>query len=72
MSSTRYGEKKFTLEDNQGRKEDFSLHVAMLRSDWVAIGVYFLQKGEVKIALQDRGAFLGQLIFADAVKWVKK
>ena len=41
-------------------------------NDWVPVGTYYLEKGKVKMKLYDRGAFPGQLIFADAVKWVKK
>ena len=36
------------------------------------VGVLPLAKGKVKLILHDKGAFPEQLVFADAVKWVKK
>lgn len=41
-------------------------------NDCVPVGTCYWEKRKVKIKLYDRGVFLGQLIFADAVKWVRK
>ena len=62
----------FFLQDNEGRDEDSTFDMQIFESRWIFLGKYKLSKGEISISLLDRGAFPGQLIFADAVKWVKR
>ena len=38
---------------------------------WVSLGVYFIEHGEAKVTLSDKGAYPHQMIYADAVKWVR-
>ena len=67
------GDRKVIVTDNTGR-EDETIFGAEVRNApmWVSIGVFDFKAGETKISLSSQGAFPGQLIFADAVKWVKK
>ncbi|WP_270542113.1 hypothetical protein [Butyricimonas paravirosa] len=67
------GDRKVIMTDNTGR-EDESLFGTEVRNApmWVSIGEFDFKAGEAKITLSSQGAFPGQLIFADAVKWVKK
>ena len=65
-------ERKIRVKENDGREDEFVYPIAQEPNDWVPVGIYYLKKGKVKMKLYDRGAFPGQLIFADAVKWVKK
>ena len=65
-------ERKIRVKENDGREDEFVYPMAQEPNDWVPVGTYYLEKGKVKMKLYDRGAFPGQLIFADAVKWVKK
>lgn len=66
------GTRNVFLQDNEGRDEDSTFDMQIFESRWIFLGKYKLSKGEISISLLDRGAFPGQLIFADAVKWVKR
>lgn len=57
--SHREGEEKVILEINN------------VGSGWISLGKYTCPAGKAKITLLDTGAYPDQLIFADAVKWVK-
>ncbi|MCQ4874010.1 MULTISPECIES: hypothetical protein [Odoribacteraceae] len=72
MSFLRNGQQCIHLSDNLGRKEEYSFQQQMPQCSWIQLGIYSLAKGKVKLVLHDKGVFPGQLIFADAVKWVKK
>lgn len=61
------------MTDNTGQENE-SLFGTEVRDApmWVSIGEFDFKAGEAKITLSSQGAFPGQLIFADAVKWVKR
>ena len=40
-------------------------------SYWIPVGKYVLAPGDVKLVLHDNGLAAGQMLYADAVKWVK-
>ena len=65
-------ERKIRTKENDGSENEIVYSMYQKPNDWVPVGTYYLEKGKVKMKLYDRGAFPGQLIFADAVKWVKK
>ena len=65
-------ERKIRVKENDGRENEFVFPMNQGSNDWVPVGTYYLEKGKVKMKLYDRGAFPGQLIFADAVKWAKR
>lgn len=65
-------ERKIRTKENDGIENEIVYSMYQEPNDWVPVGTYYLEKGKVKMKLYDRGAFPGQLIFADAVKWVKK
>ena len=65
-------ERKIHTKKNDGSENEIVYSMYQESNDWVPVGTYYLEKGKVKIKLYDRGAFPGQLIFADAVKWVRK
>lgn len=72
MSFLRNGLQNIYLSDNLGRKEEYSYQQQMPQCGWIQVGVLPLAKGKVKLILHDKGAFPEQLVFVDAVKWVKK
>lgn len=39
---------------------------------WVSIGTYAFEKGKARVELSDAGVYPAQMIYADAVKWVKR
>lgn len=60
-----------TVEANDGYEEDYYYHLREYNADWVPLGRFVLDAGKVVLKLYDRG-ISGRLIFADAVKWVKR
>lgn len=67
------GDRKVIVTDNLGRENE-SIYGTENRNApmWVFIGVFTFKDGEAKITLSNQGAFPGQLIFADAAKWIKR
>ena len=67
------GDRKVIVTDNLGRENE-SVYGTENRNApmWVSIGVFTFKDGEAKITLSNQGAFPGQLIFADAAKWIKR
>ena len=51
-----------------GVKEEYKVDFYKL---WIPVGKYTLAPGEVKLVLHDNGLSAGQILYADAVKWVK-
>lgn len=51
-----------------GREEN---HAVAGYLNWIPVGKYTLAPGEVKLVLHDNGLSAGQILYADAVKWVK-
>lgn len=67
------GDRKVIMTDNSGRENESVFGTENRNSSmWVPVGVFTFNAGETKITLSNQGAFPGQVIFADAVKWVKK
>ena len=38
---------------------------------WIPIGEYDLKPGDARVILQDEGLAVGDVLLADAVKWVR-
>lgn len=65
------GKTNILRHDNSGFQEEITFDT-YTRSGWIPLGSYQLKHGEVKVTLHDKGAFPKQLLFADAIKWVKQ
>lgn len=65
------------LHESSGGKEEIVLDLGKEGADsdfakgWVFSGRYELSPGDVKVVLQDKGLLPGEVLNADAVKWVK-
>ena len=60
-----------SVRSNDGYEDDFYYEPKDSQADWVPLGCYVLDAGAVTLALYDRG-IPNRLIFADAIKWVKR
>ena len=60
-----------SVRSNDGYEDDFYYEPKDSQADWVPLGRYVLDAGAVTLALYDRG-IPNRLIFADAIKWVKR
>ena len=67
----RRGECAVSVRSNDGYEDDFYYEPKDSQADWVPLGCYVLDAGAVTLALYDRG-IPNRLIFADAIKWVKR
>ena len=65
-------ERKIRMKKNGESENEIIYSMYQRPNDWMPVGTYYFEKGRVRMKLYDRGAFPGQLIFADAVKWVKQ
>ena len=70
LSTFINGEVQILTEDHTGRSEEIKLPRGQ-NEGWIPLGYFDLQKGPVKMILHEKGAFPNQLLFADAVKWVR-
>lgn len=57
-----------TVHSDDG-KDAMEVDVNKHEGSWVHLGSYYLSKGEAKVELSNKS---GAMVFADAVKWVKK
>ena len=70
-----YREKKRRQEyfyriEGGGCNKETSLVLLATQKGWKSLGKYHLSEGEARIVLDDRGE-PGQIVIADAVKWVR-
>lgn len=56
----------------QGGRESVEIETTNVEWGWVSLGVYAFEKGRARVELSDKGAYPYQMIYADAVKWVKR
>ena len=50
--------------------DEVMLNVEDADAGWNLLGTYYLSRGETTVELSDRSE--GQLVYADAIKWVKR
>ena len=50
--------------------DDISLDVGNAETGWTYLGTYYLSEGTAQVELSDKSK--GRIVYADAVKWVKK
>ena len=60
-----------SVRANDGYEDDFCHPLSSDSAEWIPLGCYALEAGKVTLKLYDRG-IEGRLIFADAVKWVRR
>jgi|GEM_PF-1212841 len=58
----------FTHEKGE---EKVDIEIDRSGDGWVSLGKYHFSKGKNKLTLLDKGAYVGQYLYADAVKWVR-
>lgn len=60
----------YTVESQNGL-ETVELELNNVGRGWISLGKYPFAAGLARVSLSDKGAYLGQTLYADAVKWVK-
>ncbi|MFZ5517348.1 MAG: hypothetical protein ACOY90_11955 [Candidatus Zhuqueibacterota bacterium] len=64
-----YGQFHFLIHHDDG-VDDALLDIDKAEMGWNFLGTYYISKGETRIELTDEAK--GRIVFADAIKWVKK
>ena len=60
----------YTVKHDDG-EEEISIKVTGPGSEgWVMLGSFYFSEGKASVVLTDKGSGTGQMIYADAVKWV--
>ena len=54
---------------HEAGEEEVKVEMDRSGDGWVSLGKYRFPKGANKITLLDKGAYVGQYLYADAVKW---
>ena len=57
---------------HEDTEDSVELETNNAAAGWTSLGKYTLPAGVAKVVLSDKGAYPYQVIYADAVKWVKK
>ena len=59
------------LVSHENGNEEVIIEMDRNGDGWVSLGKYRFPKGANKLTLIDKGAYVGQYLYADAVKWVR-
>ncbi len=60
----------YTVKHDDGEEEVSVETGGRNTTGWVSLGSFYFSEGNAKVTLSDRGSEPGQIIIADAVKWV--
>gem|GEM_PF-2513090 len=71
LRTERYQTKVTLQKAGEAEEEVRQREGVSIFEGWLFVGQYELSPGKVKLVLNDEGLSLGQILFADAVKWVK-